>query len=202
MHFKVQSSRGKRAYNRFKPEVVVIDANGLGAGLVDYLIDEQIDHETGEHLPTFSIMNDSRYDHLRNTGDIEALYNIKANSTNNSEMHVNLATQMSSNKIHFLLDERAARKITNEEGIPIDNLSIRERAERLKPFILTTLLKDQMMNLVKKGEDMGNIKLVRNEASIGKDKFSALEYVLYYIALKESDAQPARGHLLDYITFN
>jgi hypothetical protein len=196
MHFKEQSIRVKRAYNRFKPEVVVIDANGLGAGLVDYLIDEQIDHETGEHLPTFSIMNDSRYDHLRNTGDIEALYNIKANSTNNSEMHVNLATQMSSNKIHFLLDERAARKITNEEGIPI------ERAERLKPFILTTLLKDQMMNLVKKGEDMGNIKLVRNEASIGKDKFSALEYVLYYIALKESDAQPARGHLMDYINFN
>jgi hypothetical protein len=202
MHFKEQSIRVKRAYNRFKPEVIVIDANGLGAGLVDYLIDEQIDNETGEHLPTFSIMNDSRYDHLRNTGDIEALYNIKANSTNNSEMHVNLATQMSSNKIHFLLDERAARKITNEEGIPIDNLSIRERAERLKPFILTTLLKDQMMNLVKKGEDMGNIKLVRNEASIGKDKFSALEYVLYYIALKESDAQPARGHLMDYINFN
>jgi len=202
MHFKKQAISIKKLFNKFLPEVVTIDANSIGSGLVDYLIDTQVDPTTGEHLPTFAVINDDRYNHLKKEGDVEVLYNIKANEGTNSEMHINLATQMSSNKIHFLLDERAARKMTTEDGVTIDNLSIQEKASRLKPFILTTLLKDQMMNLVKKSEDMSNIKLKRNENSIRKDKFSALEYGLYYISLKETENKRRNGKITDYLNFN
>jgi hypothetical protein len=92
--------------------------------------------------------------------------------------------------------------MTTEDGVTIDNLSIQEKASRLKPFILTTLLKDQMMNLVKKSEDMTNIKLKRNENSIRKDKFSALEYGLYYISLKETENKRRNGKITDYLNFN
>jgi len=202
MHFKKQAINIKKLFNKFLPEVVTIDANSIGSGLVDYLIDTQVDPTTGEHLPTFAVINDDRYNHLKKDGDVEVLYNIKANEGTNSEMHINLATQMSSNKIHFLLDERAARKMTTEDGVTIDNLSIQEKASRLKPFILTTLLKDQMMNLVKKSEDMTNIKLKRNENSVRKDKFSALEYGLYYISLKETENKRRNGKITDYLNFN
>jgi len=202
MHFKEQAIKIKRLYNRFLPEAVVIDANGIGAGLVDYLIDDQVDSKTGESLPTFAIKNDDRYDHLKKSTDIEVLYNIKANQTNNSEMHINLASQMSSNKLHFLLDERAARKVAVGDGELIEDLTIKARAKRLKPFILTTLLKDQMMNLVKKNDDMSTIGLKRYDASIGKDKFSALEYGLFYVAMKESTVSNRLEGVMDYLNFN
>ena len=202
MHFKEQSIRIKKLYNNFLPEAIVIDANGIGAGLVDYLIDDQIESITGEILPTFAIKNDSRYEHLKKKTDIDVLFNIKANESLNSEMHINLASQMSSNKLHFLLDERAARKLVNKEGQMIENLSIRDRAKRLKPFILTTLLKDQVMNLVKKNEEMNKVSLKRYDVSLGKDKFSALEYGLYYISMKESNVTSRMSGIMDYLNFN
>lgn len=202
MHFKEQSMRIKRIYNKFLPQVVAIDANGLGAGLVDYLIDEQIDIKTGERLPGFAIINDSRYDHLRKSGDLEVLYNIKATALINSEMHINVATQLSSNKLHFLIDEREARKTVTNDGRILDELSIKEKARYLKPYTLTTLLKDQMMNLIRKSEDMVNVGLKRSDNDIKKDKFSALEYGLYYISLKESTKKRTNGHISSYLNFN
>lgn len=202
MHFREQAQEIKKAYLAFNPKAVVVDANGLGAGLVDYLVDEQIDEETGQKLPSFAVVNDDRYDHLSKPNSEEVLYNIKANASSNNDMHVNLATQISSGKLHFLIDERAARKTEVEDGIKVDDLSVSERAKRLKPFILTSLLKGQMMNLIKKSEDSNKISLKRNDTSIKKDKFSALEYGLYYIALQEADDFTKNSGLIDYLNFN
>lgn len=202
MHFKEQAQRIKQAYLSFNPRAVVVDANGLGAGLVDYLVDTQIDANTGQKLPSFAVINDDRYDHLKKEDSEEVLYNIKANANSNSDMHVNLATQISSGKLEFLIDERAARKTEVEDGVNVDDLSVSERAKRLKPFILTSLLKGQMMNLIKKSEDADRISLKRNDTSIKKDKFSALEYGLYYIAIQEADDYERNSGLLDYLSFN
>ena len=55
-----------------------------------------------------------------------------------------------------------------------------ERAEYLKPFTLTSILKEEMMNLREENEGV-NIILKQANKSIKKDKFSAFEYGLYYI---------------------
>ena len=59
-----------------------------------------------------------------------------------------------------------------------------ERADYLKPFTLTTILREQMLNLVEENEGV-NIILKQSSKSIKKDKFSAFEYGLYYIKLDE-----------------
>ena len=59
-----------------------------------------------------------------------------------------------------------------------------KRAEYLKPFTLTTILREQMLNLVEENEGV-NIILKQASKSIKKDKFSAFEYGLYYIKLDE-----------------
>ena len=38
MHFEEQAVEIKVLYNKYKPVQVAIDANGIGAGLVDYLV--------------------------------------------------------------------------------------------------------------------------------------------------------------------
>ena len=59
-----------------------------------------------------------------------------------------------------------------------------KRAEYLKPFTLTSILKEEMMNLREENEGV-NIILKQANKSIRKDKFSAFEYGLYYIKIEE-----------------
>lgn len=63
-------------------------------------------------------------------------------------------------------------------------MSHSERAEYLKPFTLTSILKEEMLNL-KEESDGTNIILKPANKGIKKDKFSALEYGLYYIKKQE-----------------
>jgi hypothetical protein len=58
------------------------------------------------------------------------------------------------------------------------------RNEYLKPYVLTSMLKDEMLNLREETEGV-NINLKQANKRILKDKFSALEYGLYYIKEEE-----------------
>jgi len=55
-----------------------------------------------------------------------------------------------------------------------------KRNEYLQPFVLTSVLREQMLNLVEENEGV-NILLKQSNRSIKKDKFSAFVYGLYYI---------------------
>ena len=73
-----------------------------------------------------------------------------------------------------------------------------ERAEYLKPFTLTSILKEEMMNL--REENMGiNIILKQANRSITKDKFSAFEYGLYYIKQLEDSKKKKSRKFADYM---
>lgn len=67
-----------------------------------------------------------------------------------------------------------------------------QRAEYLKPFNLTSILKEEMMNLREENEGV-NIILKQANKGIKKDKFSAFEYGLYYIK-KEEDRKKKKRH--------
>ena len=61
-----------------------------------------------------------------------------------------------------------------------------EMAEYLKPFTLTSILKEEMLNLREENEGV-NIILKQANRGIRKDKFSAFEYGLYYIKQEEDN---------------
>ena len=64
------------------------------------------------------------------------------------------------------------------------NMTPDQRADYLRPFTLTTILKEQMLNLIEDNEGV-NIILKQNNRGIKKDRFSAFEYGLYYIKQDE-----------------
>lgn len=59
-----------------------------------------------------------------------------------------------------------------------------ERADYLHPFTLTSILKEEMLNLREENEGV-NIILRQANKGIKKDKFSSFEYGLYYIKQEE-----------------
>lgn len=190
-HFETQAIYIKRLFYRYKARCCAIDANGLGVGLIDYMVKSQIDPETGETLPPFGVEGGTyeeagqEYKKFR-TDDMErdAMYLIKANAPVNTEAHTYAQTQLSSGRVKLLIDEREAKMKLMETKMG-QNMSIDQRNEKLKPFVLTSVLRDQMMNLVEENEGVNTI-LKQSTKTIKKDKFSAFEYGLLYIKKEES----------------
>ena len=188
--FEVQAINLKRLYYKYKARIIALDANGLGIGLVDFMTKSQIDPETGDELPPFGVEGGTSEDTLELYKKVkgpevenDALYLIKANAPINTEAHTYVQTQLASGKIKLLIDEGQAKikLMSTKAGQNMDN---DKRADQLKPFTLTTILREQMLNLVEENEGV-NIILKQSNRGIKKDKFSAFEYGLYYIKQEE-----------------
>ena len=188
--FEVQAINLKKLYYKYKARVLAIDANGLGVGLIDFMTKAQIDPDTGDTLIPFGVDGGTAeetmeiYKKIKGPGVEEnAMYLIKANAPINTEAYSYAQTQMSSGKIKFLIDEQAAKTklLATKVG---QNYNADQRNEYLRPFVLTTSLREQMLNLVESNEGT-NIILKQDNKSIKKDKFSAFIYGLYYIKKQE-----------------
>lgn len=146
-HFEDQAIGIKKLYYKFKAKKVVIDGNGLGIGLIDYMIKNQIDPDTGDIIPDFGVENDEEgfYKKYRTADtELDAIFIVKANAPINTEAHSYVQTQISSGKVKFLIDETQAKAklMGTKMG---QNMSPDKRAEYLKPFTCTTILREQML---------------------------------------------------------
>lgn len=145
-HFEDQAIKIKKLYYRYKAKRVVIDGNGLGIGLVDYMVKQQIEPDSGDIIPDFGVYNDDDLEYKKyrtQSCEYDAMYIIKANAPMNTEMHANAQTQLQAGKVKFLIDERVARQklLGTKVG---QNMKPEERAEYLKPFTLTSILKEEI----------------------------------------------------------
>ena len=186
-HFEDQAIKIKKLYYKYKAKRVVIDGNGLGIGLIDYMIKQQIDSATGDIYPPFGVYNDDEgyYKRYRTPNtEQEAMYIIKANAPINTEAHSNVQAQLNSGKLKFLIEERIAKAKLLDTKIGT-NMTPEQRNERLMPFKLTDILRDEMLNLREENEGI-NIILKQANKRVKKDKFSAFEYGLYYIKQEEA----------------
>ena len=206
--FEQQAINIKKLFYKYKARTAVIDANGLGAGLVDFMTKAQVDPETGDILPAFGV-EDGTYPEAREQykkikgPDVEenAMFLIKANAPINTEAHTYVQTQMSSGKIKFLIDEMQAKTklMSTKVGQTMDP---EKRAEYLKPFTLTTVLREQMLNLKEENEGV-NIILKQSSRSTPKDRFSAFEYGLYYVKQEEDrNKKRKKRNISDFMFMN
>lgn len=207
-HFEDQAIHIKKLYYKYKARVISIDANGLGIGLVDFMVKSQVDQESGDSLPPFGVEGGTSEDAVEpykkiKGADVEenALYLIKANAPINTEAYSYAQTQLSSGKIKFLIDESMAKTKLMSTKVG-QNMDSDKRNEFLKPFTLTSILREQMLNLVEKNSGV-NIILEQSSKSIKKDKFSAFIYGLYYIKQEEDNKRKRRKrHISDFMFMN
>lgn len=149
--FETQAINLKKLYYKYKARVLAIDANGLGVGLIDFMTKAQVDPESGDDLPPFGVEDGTAedtinlYKKIKGAGVEEnAMYLIKANAPINTEAYSYAQTQMSSGKVKFLIDEQAAKTklMSTKQG---QNYNADQRNTYLKPFVLTSILREQML---------------------------------------------------------
>ena len=128
--------------------------------------------------------DDNKYKNMRTDDTIvDAMYIMKANQVLNSEMYAYCQSEINAGRVIFLVDESIAKNklLSQAQG---KKMSAGQRADYLRPFVQTSVLKDQMLNLVYEN-DGAHIILKQASKKIKKDKFSALIYGLYYCKMQE-----------------
>lgn len=203
-HFELQALEIKRQYLKYYPKYIAIDGNGVGFGLVDFLTIPSTDRESGEEYPAFGVANDEKriYSKIDTGGNVikDVLWIVKANTEINSEGYTNIVTQMGSGKLRFLLEERIAKNklLDTKRG---KTLSVEQRVDELKPYVLTSILKEELLNLAQK-PDSKHFDLMRINKSIQKDKVSAMMYGLYVIKqIEDKERRRKRGSVTDMMFF-
>ena len=188
-HFEDQAIKIKELYYKYKARRIVIDGNGLGIGLIDYMVKPQVLPD-GDILPDFGVYGgtvediEQEYKKYRTPNcETDAIYVIKANAPINTEAYTAVQSAITSGRLRLLIEERTAqaRLLGTKMG---QKMTPEQRNEYLKPYVMTSILKEEMLNLREQTEGV-NIILKPANKRISHDKFSAVAYGLYYIKQEE-----------------
>jgi hypothetical protein len=184
--FSQQAIDVKKFIAAFNPREVVIDTNGLGVGLADEMIKEQID-EVGNFYPAYAFANDENYYAIQPKSAPKILYGIKANGPLNSKIHGNAYSRLSSGLVKFLVTEQEAKSSLMATAAG-QKMSAYKRIERLMPHEMTTKLFEEMANLrLKKTGSATDIVLEQINPRYPKDKYSSFAYGLWRIKELEEE---------------
>lgn len=188
LHFEHQAARIKEMIAAYDPREVVIDGNGLGVGLMDYMIQYNQHDITKTVYGPVGSSNDEDYLAKQPRDCPKLIYVIKANSTLQGEINSITYSELISGKVHFLIPEQRAKTklLSTQKGL---KMPVEMRIRRLKPYTLETILLDEILNMkIKDGSiNQRNLVLERVNTGMNKDKFSAFQYGLYRIKAYESE---------------
>lgn len=178
-HSGVQALEIRRLYDDFECDYIVMDANGVGTGIYDYLVSDLVDPNNGEMYPALTCKNDevmaSRYQGSSKNPP-KVIYSVKASAEFNSVCAQQLKDNISRKKTRLLISEFDA-DIDFKKSKAFKDLDEDQKAELLKPFIQTTLTINEIVNL--EYEIVNNKIKISEKGTSRKDRYSALAYGNY-----------------------
>lgn len=189
-HFRDQAVMLKQMDMAFNFKAIVMDINGNGAGLADYMIDEQ--ELDGTYYQPYGFLNKTKYSATEKRGNLRKLFGIEANRGLNSEIYSNAHIILSLRRVSLLLNERQARRYFSQYKT-WNKMSIEKQANKLIPYVQTTKLQDQLANLKAKLDTSGTIVLERINSHVRKDLVSSFCYGLYYISQVEEEEKKKKN---------
>jgi hypothetical protein len=192
-HFKNQAIYIKQMDALFNFKAIVMDINGNGAGLADYMIEDQQDVQ-GYYQP-YSFLNKNKYSNTEKRISVRKLYGIEANRQFNSQCYTNAHLILSLKRVSLLINERQARRYFGKYK-SWTHMNPVKQANKLIPYAQTTKLQDQLSNLKAGLDTNSTIVLTKIKNSTRKDLVSAFVYGLYYI--NEVEEQDKKNRNRDF----
>jgi len=177
LNFTGQAIEFKRIKNLYKARKAIADENGLGKGLIDELLKEQIDPITKEVLACWDTINNDNEPDVK--GAEKCLYALHSQGIN-SDIIVNFIDVIEGGKLQ-LLDKHQDNNysISNESYIN----------DVVLPKVQTDLFIEEVANLKIKHLQGGKLSIEQVTKSVDKDRFFAVAYGLWYIKNFEDKAK-------------
>lgn len=169
----------RKLFDEFACDYIVLDANGIGLGVFDALARDIADPETGEIYPALSCCNNTEMaSRCTVQGAAKVIWAIKASAQFNSDCAFLLREGFKSGRIRLLVNEYDADELL--DGLRgYSALNPAERMQIKLPYIHTTLLIDELVNL--QHEETGGKVKIFEKSGMRKDRYSSLSYN-YYVA--------------------
>lgn len=169
MNFTDQACLIKRMKRDYKAKMVIVDGNGLGAGLVDELLKDSFDKITGEPLGCFDTINTDNKPQSANAE--QCVFDMKAQGYQ-TKVISHFINSVDSGILKMLI-RKQEQDFTDKEREFLDR--------NVMPFINTELLFFEIANLKLKVMSGNNLSVEKVVRKIDKDKFSATAYTIFYI---------------------
>lgn len=170
MNFTAQACTIKKYQKQYNAKAVVVDGNGLGAGLIDELCKESFDPITKESLGCWDTINDTNEPEVPEIAE-KILYNLKAQSAQ-SKIVTNFIDVVDSGKFR-MLEQRQQSDFSEKEYDDFDNC--------VAPYLQTDVLFEEIANLKLKHLNNGGVTIEKVVNKLDKDRVSATIYVLWLI---------------------
>lgn len=186
--FAHQAADIKDLIQKYNPREVVIDTNGVGAGLGDFMIQESYGLN-GQIYEPYGFFNDDNYKKVQPKNCPNILYSMKANGPLKSKIHGNCYARLNSGLVRFLIKETEAKSALLSTKVG-QKMTVEQRIKRLMPHEMTTKLFEEMSNLRLKRTGAGlDIILEPINTRFPDDKYMAFAYGLWRIKELEDELQ-------------
>lgn len=166
-----------RMYYQFNCTDLVLDTNGQGIGVYDFIIKDQYDTEYGVTYDALSCINDQDMaDRCKVRNAPKVVWSIKATADFNTKAALALRAGLQNGNINLLISEfDAEEKIKKIRGY--SKMTSMEQTKLKVPYAQTSLMINELINL--EHEVKGTNIKIKERAGMRKDRFSSLEYNYY-----------------------
>lgn len=168
---------------------LVLDTNGIGLGVYDFITKDQICQENGKRYQAMTCINDKDMAERCKVRDAnKVVWSVKANANFNNEICVLLRNGIQNGKINFLIPEQDADSSLKETYKGYFKMSPTEQAKLKMSYIQTTFAVYELIKLDHEVKN-GNIK-VKEVEGMRKDRYSSIAYSYWCACQLELKLKP------------
>ena len=168
---------------------LVLDTNGIGLGVYDFITKDQICQENGKRYQAMTCINDKDMAERCKVRDAnKVVWSVKANANFNNEICVLLRNGIQNGKVNFLISEQDADSSLKETYKGYFRMNPTEQAKLKMSYIQTTFAVYELIKLDHEVKN-GNIK-VKEVEGMRKDRYSSIAYSYWCACQLELKLKP------------
>ena len=179
-----------RYFYEYKCTDLVIDCNGNGISVYDYIIKDHYDNVTGKQYTALTCINaPDMASRCITPGATKAVWSVKANIRFNSQICTSLRDGIRSGKILLPKNELMVEDYLMKNCKGYKNMSPTEQMRVKTAYIQTTLAVFELIKLKAFHDNNGNIT-VKEQSGMRKDRYSSLAYNYWVACQLELQLKP------------
>lgn len=168
---------------------LVLDTNGIGLGVYDFITKVQICQENGKRYQAMTCINDKDMAERCKVRDAnKVVWSVKANANFNNEICVLFRNGIQNGKVNFLIPEQDADSSLKETYKGYFKMNPTEQAKLKMSYIQTTFAVYELIKLDHEVKN-GNIK-VKEVEGMRKDRYSSIAYSYWCACQLELKLKP------------
>lgn len=178
-----------RYFYHYKCTQLVLDCQGVGLGVYDFICKDQYDSETGDTYKALcACNNDDMAIRCKIKDARRVVWCVKADAKFNSDICVALRNGIQNGKVSYLVSEQEGDEILKQNFKGYSKLSTDEQVMLRMPYVQTTMTEYELIKLDSEVKD-GKIK-VKEISGMRKDRYSSTAYSFWCVNQLELKLKP------------